>query len=98
MDKFVCISCGQEKDQNQFYKKWRGREYYSKECCDCTKKRTKQQRDRIRSDPALLEESRRKARERQKEYRKRRTEEQKKSIFRKPIFFCRKAQRMDRKP
>ena len=20
MDKFVCISCGQEKDQNQFYK------------------------------------------------------------------------------
>lgn len=90
MDKFVCISCGQEKDQNQFYKKWRGREYYSKECCDCTKKRTKQQRDRIRSDPALLEESRRKARERQKEYRKRRTEEQKKQSLESQYSFVEK--------
>lgn len=77
MDKLVCISCGKEKEKSEFYKKWRGSEHYSKECSECTKKRTKQQREKIMSDPKLLEEHRKKARERQREYRKKRTEEQK---------------------
>lgn len=90
MDKFVCVSCGQEKEKTAFYKKWRGTEYYSKECSDCTKKRTKQQRERLKENPALLEESRKRARERQKEYRKNRTQEQKERDLKNQYSFVEK--------
>ena len=72
-----CRSCGKEKPINEFYKKWRGKETYSDECSECTKKRTKQQRERLKQNPELLEIHRAKARERTKERRKNRTEEQK---------------------
>lgn len=72
-----CRSCGVLKPIEEFYKKWRGKEVYSDECAECTKRRTKQQRERLKNDPQRLELHRSKAREKTKERRKNRSEEQK---------------------
>lgn len=72
-----CRSCSKEKPLSEFYKKWRGQEVYSNECAECTKKRTKQQRESLKQNPERLEAHRAKARERQKERRKNRNQEQK---------------------